>query len=80
MAPSKFVELLDPSIHPTSPKLDVRLEDIIAQSDLSSRARSTSGSSLGSTSSDNLDKDQSIQTEKAASPKRRSRMFTFSGR
>ncbi len=80
MTSSKFVEHLERDFQSTSPQLDVRLEDIIAESDLSSRARSTSGSSSGSSTSVNLGKDPSHPTEKVVSPKRRSRMFSLSGR
>ncbi len=81
MASSRFVEVLNPESQAPSSPLDVRLEDIIAQSDLSNRARSTSGSSLGSSSSENLSKEeQSPQRQKSASSKRRSRIFSFTNR
>ncbi len=80
MPSSKFVEHLDPDFQTSSPQLDVRLEDIIAQSELSSRSRSTSGSSVESSPIENLGKEQTSSAEKVASSKRRSRMFTFSGR
>jgi hypothetical protein len=77
---SKFVEVLDKDLHTSSPQLDVRLEDILAQSDLSSRARSTSGSSVESSSSENLIKGRSPQIQKAVSSKRRPRIFSLTGR
>jgi hypothetical protein len=81
MSPSRFVEVMDPNSHTATSPLDVRLEDIIAQSDLSQRTRSASGASLGSSSSEQLSKDdQSPQRKKSGSSKRRSRIFSFTNR
>ncbi|KAF7513000.1 hypothetical protein GJ744_011266 [Endocarpon pusillum] len=80
MASSRFVEVLDPESQAPSSPLDVRLEDIIAQSDMSTRARSTSGSSLGSSSSENLNKDEQLPQRQKSASKRRSRIFSFTNR
>lgn len=48
---SKFTEILDPEFQSTSPHCDVRLEDIIAASDLSNRGRTSSETSSASESS-----------------------------
>lgn len=81
MTSSKFVEHLDPNFETTSPQLDVQLEDIIAQSELYNRTRSTSGgTSLGSCSTETLSSTQTSKAEKAVPPKRRSRIFRFTGR
>ncbi|KIV85535.1 hypothetical protein PV11_01220 [Exophiala sideris] len=49
--PSKFTEILDPEYHTTSPQDDVRLEDIIAATDISYRGRTSSDTSSRSASS-----------------------------
>lgn len=49
MAPSKFTEILDPEDHYcTSPQSDVRLEDILAATDLQNRGRTPSETSTSS--------------------------------
>jgi hypothetical protein len=51
MSSSKFTEIMDPEFHCTSPKSDVRLEDILAATESSHRGRTpseTSNSSEGS--------------------------------
>jgi hypothetical protein len=53
---SKFTEILEPGFQSTSPKSDVRLEDIIGAADLSQRARTSSEASSRSTSSSNGDR------------------------
>lgn len=50
MPSSKFTEILDPELHSTSPKSDVRLEDILAASD-NTRGRTSSDTSSKSNSS-----------------------------
>lgn len=49
--PSKFTEILEPGFQSTSPRADVRLEDIIGAADLSQRARTSSEASSRSESS-----------------------------
>lgn len=75
---SKFVEVLDPDFQTTSPQLDVRLEDIIAESERYSRARSTSGSSLESSSSENLSKGSQSPSKRKS--KRRSMLYNLTRR
>jgi hypothetical protein len=53
MPSGKFTEILDPELHSTSPKSDVRLEDILAATETgrgrtSSETSSKSNSSVGS--------------------------------
>jgi hypothetical protein len=48
MSASKFTEILDSQYQSTSPQSDVRLEDLIAASDLSGRGRTSSETSSGS--------------------------------
>ncbi|KEF61562.1 uncharacterized protein A1O9_03129 [Exophiala aquamarina CBS 119918] len=54
--PSKFTEILDPGFQSTSPKSDVRLEDIIGAAELSQRARTSSEASSRSASSSSADR------------------------
>ena len=63
MSPSKFTEILDPEHHTTSPRSDVRLEDIIAASEISSRGRTSSEVSSQSTSSTGSRQDSGDRTE-----------------
>ncbi|KIX10439.1 uncharacterized protein Z518_01521 [Rhinocladiella mackenziei CBS 650.93] len=48
---SKFTEILDPGFQTTFPQTDVRLEDIIGDADLTSRGRTSFGTSSRSASS-----------------------------
>ncbi|KIW57287.1 hypothetical protein PV05_05855 [Exophiala xenobiotica] len=54
--PSKFTEILDPEYQTSSPQDDVRLEDIIAATHMSYRARTSSETSSRSTSSSSGDR------------------------
>ena len=76
MTASKFYEVLDGDFQSTSPKDDVRLEDVIAQSEASSRTRSPSATSNGSAEQS---RGRSNSQEKD-SPLRRLRKLTISGR
>ncbi len=65
--PSKFTEILDPESHIASPRDDVRLEDIIGAADMSSRGRTSSGTSSRSASSSSGEQVMEEKTRKRLS-------------
>jgi len=71
--PSKFTELLDPDYQTTSPKDDVRLEDIIGSAEMS-RGRQSSGTSSRSLSSSS--DDVVLRLEEKPKRKRLSRILS----
>ena len=76
MPSSKFTEILDPNFQSTSPRSDVRLEDIIAATE--ARGRTSSETSSHSESSSDSRQNSGERTEQK--PKRRSRFLSISKR
>ena len=76
MPSSKFTEILDPDFQSTSPRSDVRLEDIIALTE--ARGRTCSETSSHSESSSDSRQNSGERTENK--PKRRSRFLSISKR
>ena len=79
MSSSKFTEVLDSQYQSTSPQSDVRLEDLIAASNLSGRGRTSSETSSTSDSS-NASRQNSGERTEEKTKQRRSRFLSISKR
>ena len=80
MAPSKFTEIMDPSIQSLSPESDVRLEDIIAASDPSGRGRAPSEGSSRSDSTNGSRQDSNEREKDEKTKRRLSRLLSLKKR